>query len=120
MNEVFEKTLLFDFYSELLTDKQKQIYSLYHLDDLSLGEISEQMDISRQGVFDTLKRCEHQFNHYEEKLHLVQKFVNNKKRAKEIYQLISSIKRKTADEELPYINEINKIENISKSLLEDL
>lgn len=120
MKDVFEKTLLFDFYGELLTDKQKQIYSLYHLDDLSLGEISEQMNISRQGVFDTLKRCNYQLNNFEEKLQLVQKFINNKKRADEICQLILCIKKKMSEQDLVYMDEINKIEEISKSIIEDL
>ncbi|PKM96137.1 MAG: DNA-binding protein [Firmicutes bacterium HGW-Firmicutes-1] len=119
MNEIFEKTLLFDFYGELLTDNQKKIYGYYHQDDLSLGEISEQMSISRQGVFDTLKRCDYQLNHFEEKLQLVNKFVNNTSRVQEIYQLVLTTKSKLSNNQ-PALEEINRIEHISKTILEDL
>lgn len=120
MDELIEKTLLYDFYGELLTDNQKRIYELHHSDDLSLGEISEQMDISRQGVFDTLKRCEHQLKHYEEKLQLVAKFVSNKARVAEIYELAYNITH-TCQLDDPIIKDhIKSIEQISKDILEDL
>lgn len=120
MNEIFEKTLLYDFYGELLTDNQKKIYGFHHLDDLSLSEISEQMNISRQGVFDTLKRCDHQLKHFEEKLQLVNKFVNNTSRVQEIYQLVLTIKDRLGSLDESITEEINRIEHISKNILEDL
>lgn len=120
MNEIFEKTLLYDFYGELLTDNQKMIYGYYHLDDLSLGEISEQMNISRQGVYDTLKRCDHQLKHFEEKLHLVQKFVDNNTRIQEIYDIALNIKSQITKEDIELKEALIKIEQLSKSILEDL
>lgn len=120
MNEIFEKTLLYDFYGELLTDNQKMIYGYYHLDDLSLGEISEQMNISRQGVFDTLKRCEHQLKHFEEKLHLVQKFVDNNNRVQEIYEIASKIRPQVSLEDTTIHEALIRIEQLSKGILEDL
>ena len=57
IEDIVKKTLLFDFYGQLLTDKQKYIVEMYYGDDLSLSEISEQIGISRQGVYDTLKRA---------------------------------------------------------------
>ena len=57
MNEILEQTLLYDFYGELLTEHQKEIYEQFVLDDLSLGEIAEAEGISRQGVHDLIKRC---------------------------------------------------------------
>ena len=120
MNEIFKKTLLYDFYGELLTDNQKMIYGYYHLDDLSLGEISEQMNISRQGVFDTLKRCEHQLKHFEDKLHLVQKFVDNNTRVQEIYDIASGIQSQTSIEDVLIQQALIKIEGLSKNILEDL
>ena len=56
MEKILEQTLLYDFYGELLTEHQKQIYELY-LDDLSLSEIANELGISRQGVHDLIKRC---------------------------------------------------------------
>lgn len=126
MNEIFEKSLLFDFYGELLTDKQKQLYALYHQDDLSLGEISEQLGISRQGVFDALKRCDHQLHHFEEKLKLVEHFVKNKSRIEEIYQSIILLKSEGLSEDGTItdgkvtMKHILQIEEIAREILEDL
>lgn len=68
---------LFDVYNGLLTDKQRQMFDLYHQNDFSLGEIAEECEVSRQAVFDIIKRTEHTLEEYEEKLQLVEK---NKKR----------------------------------------
>lgn len=65
---------LFDFYQSLLTPKQKSYMSLYYLDDYSLGEIAEEYDISRQAVYDNIKRTEAMLEQYEFKLLLFQKF----------------------------------------------
>ncbi|GMQ56924.1 putative DNA-binding protein [Vallitalea sediminicola] len=91
MSNIFKKTLLYDFYGELLTKHQKEIYELYHLNDFSLGEIAEQLKISRQGVHDTLKRCEKQLENYESKLQLVDKFLINKQNVEKICNYASEI-----------------------------
>ena len=75
MNEILEQALLFDFYGELLTEHQKEIYEQFVLEDLSLGEIAKETGISRQGVYDLIKRCNKILQEYEEKLHLVEKFL---------------------------------------------
>jgi predicted DNA-binding protein YlxM (UPF0122 family) len=75
---MLEKTMrinyLFDFYQSLLTEKQKSYMSLYYLDDYSLGEIADEYDISRQAVYDNIKRTEAMLEEYEMKLLLFQKF----------------------------------------------
>jgi uncharacterized protein len=76
---------LFDFYQSLLTPKQKSYMSLYYLDDYSLGEIAEEYDISRQAVYDNIKRTEAMLEQYETKLLLFQKF-------QERQQLIEQLK----------------------------
>ena len=58
MDEILHLTLLYDFYGELLTEKQKQVFDLHYQDDLSLSEIGEELSISRQAVRDQLKRTE--------------------------------------------------------------
>ena len=65
---------LFDFYQALLTPKQRSYMSLYYLDDYSLGEIAEEFDVSRQAVYDNIKRTEQMLEQYEEKLLLFQRF----------------------------------------------
>ena len=68
MDKILFLTMLYDFYGELLTDKQRETFELHYLNDLSLFEISSQYDISRQAVLDSLKRTEKSLLHYEEKL----------------------------------------------------
>ncbi|MGI6035584.1 MAG: YlxM family DNA-binding protein [Limnochordia bacterium] len=65
--------LLFDFYGQLLTDRQREIFLLYYHDDLSLGEIAENIQISRQGVYDTLQRGEQALTDLEGRLGLMAK-----------------------------------------------
>jgi predicted DNA-binding protein YlxM (UPF0122 family) len=64
-------SLLYDYYGALLGDRRKQVFSLYHEDDLSLSEIAELTGITRQGVHDALKKAEAQLIRYEDKLGLV-------------------------------------------------
>jgi predicted DNA-binding protein YlxM (UPF0122 family) len=75
---VLEKTtrmnLLFDFYQSLLTPKQRSYMVLYYLDDYSLGEIAEEYKVSRQAVYDNIKRTEAMLEEYENKLNLLEKF----------------------------------------------
>lgn len=71
-------TLLLDFYGEVLTDKQREVIRLYYDDDLSLAEIAEQEDITRQGVRDSIKRGEATLREMEEKLRLVQRFAEQR------------------------------------------
>lgn len=72
--------LLFDFYQELLTTKQKAYVSFYYLDDYSLGEIAEEFEVSRQAIYDNIKRTEESLEKYEEKLGMLKKIPNNEKK----------------------------------------
>jgi hypothetical protein len=78
MEKILEEALLYDFYGELLTEHQKLVYEDFVLNDLSLSEIAEDRQISRQGVYDIVKRCRKQLQGYEDKLHLIEKFVHTK------------------------------------------
>lgn len=69
---------LFDFYQSLLTPKQRSYMSLYYLDDYSLGEIAAEYSVSRQAVYDNIKRTEAMLEEYENKLVLLQKFQERK------------------------------------------
>ena len=70
--------LLFDFYGQLLTDKQRLFFSLYHQEDLSLGEIAEQYGVSRQAIYDTLRRSQNILLNLEEKLGLIQRYTKQR------------------------------------------
>lgn len=75
MEKIVEQSLLYDFYGDLLTEHQKDIYEGYILENLSLAELAEDSGISRQGVHDLIRRVENQLEGYEAKLHLVAKFL---------------------------------------------
>jgi len=73
MEKRTEILILFDIYGNLLTEKQKNVMDYYYNDDLSLSEIGENSNISRQAIHDTIKRCEKLLYEYEEKLQLLKK-----------------------------------------------
>ncbi|MCD8036521.1 MAG: YlxM family DNA-binding protein [Clostridiales bacterium] len=92
--DILKTTLLYDFYGELLTDKQKEIYELFYQNDMSLSEIAGELEISRQAVRDQLKRTEKILSDYEDKLRLVEKFMANKASANRIRELIDELEEK--------------------------
>ena len=100
MDEILKQALLYDFYGELLTAHQKEIYEEVVLEDCSLSEVAEAHGISRQGV-------------YEEKLKLVEKFYNIKGKVKEIEQLTN----KVSEEPEKQLQEIKKY---AAEILEEL
>ena len=90
---LLEKTtrmnFLFDFYQALLTDKQRSYMELYYLDDHSLGEIAESYNISRQAVYDNIRRTEAMLEEYEDKLKLFEKFQQRQQVLIELTKLIT-------------------------------
>ncbi|MGG7077454.1 putative DNA-binding protein [Clostridium sardiniense] len=109
MEDRVEISLLMDFYKPLLTEKQKNIMELYFEDDLSLAEIAELNNTSRQAIHDLLKRCYKQLLTYEEKLGLLQKSIN---REEKIIKLLKNFKEKYSIS--------NKEYDMLKKELEDL
>lgn len=81
---------LFDFYQALLTPKQQNYMEMYYLEDYSLGEISELSKVSRQAVYDNIKRTEQMLETYEKKLHLYEKFQSRVELLGKIEQHLSS------------------------------
>ncbi|HLQ84223.1 MAG TPA: putative DNA-binding protein [Pseudogracilibacillus sp.] len=106
---MLEKTtrlnFLYDYYVSLLTTKQKQYMSLYYHEDYSLGEIAEQTKVSRQAVYDNIKRTENLLEHYEANLKLYEKNTQRK-------SLIIEIK-KQIEEDFSKENIINKLETLA-------
>lgn len=91
---MLEKTtrmnLLYDFYGALLTEKQRMFMELYYYDNLSLSEIAEQYDVSRQAVHDNIRRSETQLEEYETKLFLLKKYERQMQLGK---QLIAKVRQ---------------------------
>lgn len=114
MNDILEQSLLYDFYGELLTSHQKELYEQFIVEDLSLGEIAKEAGISRQGVHDLVKRCSRTLNEYEEKLHLVSKFLTIKKKLQQINGILDSC------EEMEIVQLASDIRKISDEIIEEL
>ena len=111
LEKLVEIGLLFEQYKMLLTDKQQEIVSLYYNEDYSLGEISENLKVSRQGVYDTLKRSENILREYEAKLGLVAKMKERERFTQDIYNKVVDIKQDLLQNR-DCANLIPKLENI--------
>ncbi len=114
VNKILEQSLLFDFYGELLTEHQKEIYERFVADDLSLGEIAQEAGISRQGVHDLIRRCNQTLRGYEEKLHLIDRFLAVKEKVERIDRLLDDYQEENAEEL------IQSIRRISGEIIEEL
>ncbi len=86
-DEIVELSYLYDFYGALLKENHREIFEDYILNNLSLGEIAGKRGITRQGVYDIVKRCRVRLREYEEKLQLVCKFRETKAKLEEIEQI---------------------------------
>lgn len=109
MEDRVEISLLMDCYSPLLTEKQKNIMELYYNDDLSLAEIAELNNTSRQAIHDLIKRCYKQFLSYESKLCLLKKSLEKEEK---ILTLLNELNMKYSISEEDFEN--------YKEILEDL
>ncbi|MCK8825860.1 putative DNA-binding protein [Fuchsiella alkaliacetigena] len=98
--------LLFDFYGELLTDKQQQMIKLYFYQDLSLGEIAEEYGISRQAVYDNLKRAEAALEEYESKLDLLERYQCRKEKLEKLRELIEKISHQISEQDLEALEKL--------------
>lgn len=116
MNDILEQALLYDFYGELLNEHQKEIYEQFVLEDLSLSEIAADAGISRQGVHDLVKRCQKTLEGYEQKLHLVERFLAIKKNVQEIDEVLSEYEKNRQQPE----KMAAKIRKISDLIIEEL
>lgn len=112
MEKIVQQGLLYDFYGELLTKHQQQIYEDVVINDMSLSEIAQEQGISRQGVHDLVRRCDKILSSYEEKLHLVEKFQETKRLVAEIETLTAQY-QKTGDGSL-----VERIGQISREIAE--
>ena len=89
--DALEMTLLFDYYGDLLTDRQRMCFDLRHNQDLSLAEIAQELNVSRQGVHDNLSRAEALLMNMEEKTGCVRRDLQCRKAVREIMDLAAKL-----------------------------
>lgn len=114
MEKIVERNMLYDFYGELLTPHQQEIYESIIFQDLSLSEVAELHGISRQGVHDLVRRCDKLLEGYENKLHLVERFVRLKSSVGDLRKLAASYAQ-NRDPALP-----EEIDRLCQTILEEL
>ncbi len=115
MNKDLSISILMDFYGQLLTTKQLDALDMYYNQDLSLAEIAEEIDISRQGVRDSIKRGEKQLMDFEDKLGLAKRFQDISKDISKMNEIIDTLDISKKD-----MDKIIKIKEISKKLSDTL
>ena len=96
LEKTVEISVLYDFYNQLLTEKQKNIVDLYYNQDLSLGEIADEFGVSRQAVYDMLKRTERLLYQYEEKLNFIRLTDIKNKKISDILNSVISLENELA------------------------
>mgnify|MGYP005789917675 CR=1 FL=1 len=114
MIKIVEQSMLYDFYGELLTEHQKNIYEDVVFNDMSPSEIAREEGISRQGVHDLIKRCDKILRDYEDKLHLVERFMQTKKDVELIKKYSNECKVNKN------LKEIDEIISISDKILNEI
>ncbi len=114
MEKKVMQTYLYDFYGDLLTEHQQNIYGMFVLEDLSISEIAEEEGISRQGVHDLVRRCDRILEEYEKKLHLLERFLKNKEKIMKIRELSKDCQGRDESQRMA------EIEAISNEILEEL
>ena len=125
------KSYLYDFYGELLTDHQRRIYEEINFNDYSAAEVARDEGISRQGVYDLMKRCDRLLEDYEERLHLVERFLRIRDKVRQIETLTVSGDdpedasgmhqgNDAAAQEDPAETRMREIRELSRSILEEL
>lgn len=111
MDEKVKISILCDLYGNLLTKKQFEFLNDYYNNDLSLSEIAENNDITRQAVRDIIKKGEKKLFEYEEKLLFMKRMLNQEKRIQHILSELSKIEKESSDKKVA-----NILETIKKEL----
>ncbi len=109
MEKHVEVSLLLQIYGKLLTDKQYKVLKYYYNDDLSLSEIGENLNISRQAVRDLIKKGETKLFDFEKALKIMKKTQKNEETLQLVFAQISQIKKESSDKKVEKIlNEVQK------------
>lgn len=105
-DETLLRTMLFDFYGELLTDKQREYFDLHYNADLSLAEIAESSGISRQGVWDIIRRAEAALRDTERKTGLVRRYGDQRQTLSSMEHKLRRLEGMTSGEAQDLVREI--------------
>ena len=111
MDEKVKISMLLEFYGKLLTKKQAQFIEDYYNNDLSLSEIAENENITRQAVRDIIKKGEKKLFEYEEKLEFMKRTLNQEKRIEKVLSELTKIQKNYSDKQIS-----NVLESIKKEL----
>lgn len=120
-NQAYRMALLFDFYGDLLTDRQKEFYDLYYNEDLSLAEIGENYGITRQGVRDVIVRGEAYLESVEEKTGLIKRFHTMRAQLEQVAECAEALLQRNAvkfdDNELEEIGQ--KLKTLAETMKQE-
>lgn len=114
MEPKVQQTYLYDFYGELLNEHQRKVFEDFVFNDLSLGEIAEEQGISRQVVHDMIRRSTKKLEEYEQRLHLMARFMDLREKAVGIQQRATAYERSHEE----YL--LEEIKQISGEIIEEL
>ena len=117
-NQAYRMALLFDFYGDTLTERQREFYDLYYNEDLSLSEIAENYGISRQGVRDVIVRAEAALTELEDKTGIIRRFHVMQDQLSGVLTDVDAIAQRNA--QLYQDNEIETLTGKISSVLEKL
>ena len=124
MEDFVRRTLLYDFYGELLTQHQQTIYEDVVLNDLSCSEVAREQGVSRQGINELIRKCDRQLEDYEDKLGLVSRFVKIRDTAGAMRTCLDGLLSDAdtgEDIALPERKgEFQKLRNLTDTILEEL
>ena len=120
MEKIVEQTLLYDFYGELLTKHQQEVYEDVVLGDLGYSEAAQEYGVSRQGVHDLVKRVDRQLKDYEKKLQLVERFLKIRSEVTLIKKIAGAERSDGADTGSPSPEEGGSIVKICDRILTQL
>ncbi|MCO7174669.1 putative DNA-binding protein [Sporolactobacillus kofuensis] len=110
LEKVLRVNALYDFYQPLLTPKQQEYLNLYYLNDFSLGEIADRNQVTRQAVYDNLKRAESALETFEEKLGLFRKYKTRLTVISKMKSLAGHLDREESKQLDSFINELESLD----------
>lgn len=121
VEKTFEIAMLYDFYGELLTPRQKEVLQYYYEENYSLSETAEELGVSRQAVHDTIRKAEKALRNYEQKLGLVERFrrteADMERAVNELDRITEQLEGKSSAEDAAFDNKIiEKLKDV-KSIL---